>query len=56
MTSFVDPIVGVGELAISDHRSSQLTLNEFLRVASDTYTAGLISGKGSAHPHGGWRT
>ena len=51
---FVDPIVGVGELAISDHRSSQLTLNEFLRVASDTYTAGLISGKaGVLHIHMG---
>ena len=51
---FVEPIVGVGELAISDHRSSQLTLNEFLRVASDTYTAGLISGKaGVLHIHMG---
>jgi beta-aspartyl-dipeptidase (metallo-type) len=51
---FVDPILGVGELAISDHRSSQLTLNEFLRVASDSYTAGLMSGKaGVLHIHMG---
>lgn len=32
---FIDPIIGVGELAISDHRSSQPTLAEFLRVASE---------------------
>ena len=51
---FVDPIIGVGELAISDHRSSQPTLNEFLRVASDAYTAGLMSGKaGVLHIHMG---
>jgi len=51
---FVDPIIGVGELAISDHRSSQLTLAEFLRVASDAYTAGLMSAKaGILHIHMG---
>lgn len=51
---FVEPIVGVGELAISDHRSSQLTLEEFGRVASDAYTAGLMSGKaGVLHIHMG---
>jgi beta-aspartyl-dipeptidase (metallo-type) len=49
---FIDPIIGVGELAISDHRSSQLTLEEFLRVASDCYAAGLMSGKaGILHLH-----
>ena len=51
---FIDPIVGVGELALSDHRSSQLTLAEFLRVASDAYAAGLMSGKaGVLHAHMG---
>lgn len=51
---FVGPILGVGELAISDHRSSQPTLDEFLRVASETYTAGLMSGKaGVFHLHMG---
>ena len=51
---FIEPIVGVGELAISDHRSSQLTLAEFGRVASDAYTAGLMSGKaGVLHIHMG---
>lgn len=51
---FVDPIIGVGELALSDHRSSQLTLDEFLRVASDAYVAGMMSNKaGIVHCHMG---
>ena len=51
---FVDPIIGVGELAISDHRSSQPTLDELLRVASDAHVAGLITGKaGIVHLHVG---
>jgi len=49
---FVDPVIGVGEFAISDHRSSQPTFDEFLRVASDCHVAGLISGKaGLLHLH-----
>jgi beta-aspartyl-dipeptidase (metallo-type) len=49
---FLDPVIGVGELAISDHRSSQPTLNELLRIASDAHVAGLISGKaGIVHLH-----
>jgi beta-aspartyl-dipeptidase (metallo-type) len=48
----LDPVIGVGELAISDHRSSQPTLDELLRVASDAHVAGLISGKaGILHLH-----
>jgi beta-aspartyl-dipeptidase (metallo-type) len=51
---FVDPILGVGELAISDHRSSQPTLDELLRIASDCHVAGLVSGKaGVLHLHVG---
>ena len=51
---FIDPIIGVGELAISDHRSSQPTLNEFLRVASEAHVAGLMTGKaGIVHCHMG---
>ena len=51
---FVDPIIGVGELAISDHRSSQPTLDELARVAADAHVAGLISGKsGVVHVHMG---
>lgn len=51
---YVDPILGVGELALSDHRSSQVTLDELLRVASDAHVAGMISGKaGIVHLHMG---
>ena len=49
---FLDPVIGVGELAISDHRSSQPTLDELLRIASDAHVAGMISGKaGILHLH-----
>ena len=48
----VDPIIGVGEIAISDHRSSQPTLDELLRLASDAHVAGMMSGKaGILHLH-----
>ncbi len=49
---YVDRILGVGELAISDHRSSQPTLEELLRVASDAHVGGLMTGKaGVCHLH-----
>ncbi len=49
---YVDPIIGVGELAISDHRSSQPTYDELLRIASDCHVGGLMSGKaGILHLH-----
>lgn len=49
---FIEPIIGVGELAVSDHRSSQPTLDELLRIASDVHVAGLITGKaGILHLH-----
>lgn len=49
---YVDRIVGVGELALSDHRSSQPTLDELLRVASEAHVAGLMTGKaGIVHLH-----
>ena len=48
----LEPLIGVGELAISDHRSSQPTLDELLRVASDAHVAGLMTGKaGIVHLH-----
>jgi beta-aspartyl-dipeptidase (metallo-type) len=51
---FVDPIIGVGELAISDHRSSQPTYDEFVRVAADVHVGGMLSGKaGVLHLHMG---
>ncbi len=48
----VEPIIGVGELAISDHRSSQPTFDEIARIAGDVHVAGLMTGKaGIVHFH-----
>ena len=45
-------VIGMGELAISDHRSSQPTFHEFARVASECHVAGLMTGKaGVLHCH-----
>ncbi|HET9464771.1 MAG TPA: beta-aspartyl-peptidase [Gemmatimonadales bacterium] len=50
----IDLIIGVGELAISDHRSSHPTLDELLRVAADAHVGGLMAGKaGIVHVHVG---
>jgi len=50
----LDLVLGVGEVAISDHRSSQPTVDELLRVASDAHVGGLMSGKaGIVHLHVG---
>jgi beta-aspartyl-dipeptidase (metallo-type) len=50
----IDLVLGVGELAISDHRSSQPTLDELLRIAGDAHVGGLMSGKaGIVHLHVG---
>jgi beta-aspartyl-dipeptidase (metallo-type) len=49
---FVEPLLGIGEVAISDHRSSQPTLDEILRLAADAHVAGLMTGKaGILHLH-----
>lgn len=49
---FIDPVIGVGEVAISDHRSSQPTVDEVLRLASEAHVAGLVTGKaGILHLH-----
>jgi beta-aspartyl-dipeptidase (metallo-type) len=49
---FIEPMLGVGELAISDHRSSQPTLDELLRTASAAHVAGLMTNKaGIVHLH-----
>jgi beta-aspartyl-dipeptidase (metallo-type) len=50
----VDRIIGVGEVALSDHRSSQPTLDELLRLASEAHLGGMMSGKaGIVHLHMG---
>jgi beta-aspartyl-dipeptidase (metallo-type) len=49
---FLEPVIGIGEFAISDHRSSQPTFEEVIRLASETHVAGLITGKaGVIHFH-----
>lgn len=48
----VDRIVAVGEVAISDHRSSQPTFDELVRIAADAHVAGMMTGKaGLLHLH-----
>jgi beta-aspartyl-dipeptidase (metallo-type) len=52
--ALIDVVIGVGEVAISDHRSSQPTLDELLRVAADAHVGGLMSDKaGILHLHVG---
>jgi len=41
----IEEIIGCGELAVADHRSSHPTVDELLRVASDTRLGGILSGK-----------
>ena len=49
---YLDPVIGIGEFAISDHRSSQPTFEEVIRLASETHVAGLMTGKaGIVHFH-----
>lgn len=48
----IDRIIGLGEIALSDHRSSHPSLEEFVRAASDAYVGGMIGGKaGHTHVH-----
>ena len=42
----IDKIIGVGEIAIADHRSSQPTLEELAKIAASARVGGLLSGKG----------
>jgi beta-aspartyl-dipeptidase (metallo-type) len=50
----VEELIGVGEIAISDHRSSQPTFHDIVRLASEAHVAGLMTGKaGVVHFHVG---
>ena len=50
--ALLEPVVGFGELALSDHRSSQPTADEVARLAADCHVAGLMTGKaGVLHLH-----
>lgn len=41
----IDKVVGTGEIAVSDHRSSQPTKEEFAKIVADTRVGGILSGK-----------
>ncbi|AXN39299.1 beta-aspartyl-peptidase [Peribacillus sp. FSL K6-1552] len=41
----IDKIIGVGEIAISDHRSSEPTFEELTKVAAAARNGGILSGK-----------
>jgi len=48
----LDCVIGLGEIAVSDHRSSQPTFDELARLASEVHVAGLLSRKaGVMHLH-----
>ncbi|MCA1321137.1 beta-aspartyl-peptidase [Bacillus tianshenii] len=42
----IDKIIGVGEIAIADHRSSQPSMEELAKIASSARVGGMLSGKG----------
>jgi beta-aspartyl-dipeptidase (metallo-type) len=42
----VDKALGAGEIAISDPRSSQPTVEELIRIAAETQIAGRLTGRG----------
>ena len=41
----IDKVIGVGEVALSDHRSTQPTFDEFARLAGEARRGGILSGK-----------
>jgi beta-aspartyl-dipeptidase (metallo-type) len=41
----IDKIIGVGEIALSDHRSSQPTIEEIKKIAAASRIGGMLSGK-----------
>lgn len=50
--ALIDKVIGAGEIAISDHRSSQPTFEEFLKLVAECRVGGILGGKaGVAHFH-----
>lgn len=48
----IDMVIGAGEIAVSDYRSSCPTIEELLRLASNTYLGGMLGKKaGVVHFH-----
>ncbi len=42
----IDKIIGVGEISLSDHRSSQPTIEDIAKIAAEARVGGILSGKG----------
>ncbi len=48
----IDKVIGAGEIAVSDHRSSQPTFEEIARLAAQCRVGGMLGGKaGILHLH-----
>jgi beta-aspartyl-dipeptidase (metallo-type) len=48
----IDKVIGAGEIAVSDHRSSQPTFDEIARLAAECRVGGMLGGKaGVLHLH-----
>jgi len=52
--ALIPKVIGVAEIAVSDHRSSQPTFDELCRVAAEARVGGMLGGKaGLVHLHMG---
>jgi beta-aspartyl-dipeptidase (metallo-type) len=50
--ALIPKVVGVGEVAVSDHRSSQPSFDELCRIAAEARVGGMLGGKaGLVHLH-----
>lgn len=43
--ALIPQVIGVGEIAVSDHRSSQPTFEEFAKICAEARVGGMIGGK-----------
>jgi beta-aspartyl-dipeptidase (metallo-type) len=51
---FIDEVIGAGEIAISDNRATEPTIDELARLVSEAYVGGMLSRKsGVTHFHVG---
>jgi len=52
--TLIEKVIGAGEIALSDHRSSQPTFDEVARLAAECRVGGMLGGKaGVLHVHMG---
>ena len=52
--ALIPPVLGVGEVALSDHRSSQPSYQQFVSLVAEARVGGLLGGKcGLVHVHMG---